>query len=176
MAAAFRELSGLLALPLLFFSYSGALSSDAVETIAFVRHGEKPAAGLGQLDCQGLNRALALPKVVANTFGRPAAIFAPDPSVQKTDEGEPYDYVRPLATIEPTAIAFGLPVNASVGVFDTRGLQAAIEAPRFQNAFVLVAFEHKVIDDVVRAILTAHGGDAASVPNGTTMISTASMS
>ena len=27
----------------------------AVETIVFVRHGEKPEGGFGQLSCQGLN-------------------------------------------------------------------------------------------------------------------------
>ena len=48
-----------------------------VETIVFVRHGEKPEAGLGQLSCQGLNRALALPAVIRAKFGRPDAIFAP---------------------------------------------------------------------------------------------------
>src|ERR1019366_8877077 len=64
-----------------------AWSNDAVETIVLVRHGEKPDKGLGQLDCQGLNRALALPPVIAKTFGRPSAIFAPDPSQQKEDEG-----------------------------------------------------------------------------------------
>jgi hypothetical protein len=31
------------------------------------------------------------------------------------DEGKPFDYVRRLATIEPKAIKFGLPVNASIG-------------------------------------------------------------
>ncbi len=90
-----------------------AWSDDAVETIVLVRHGEKPDKGLGQLDCQGLNRALALPPVIAKTFGRPSAIFAPVPSQQMEDDGVSYDYVRPLATIEPTAIFFGLPVRAS---------------------------------------------------------------
>jgi hypothetical protein len=33
-------------------------------TIVIVRHGEKPPAGLGQLSCQGLNRALALSQVL----------------------------------------------------------------------------------------------------------------
>jgi hypothetical protein len=41
------------------------------ETIVFVRDGEKPAQGYGQLDCQGLNRALALPAVIAAKFGKP---------------------------------------------------------------------------------------------------------
>ena len=33
--------------------------STTVETLICIRHGEKPATGLGQLSCQGLNRALA---------------------------------------------------------------------------------------------------------------------
>ena len=100
-------------LSLVLLDGTRAWSDDAVETIVLVRHGEKPDKGLGQLDCQGLNRALALTPVIAKTFGRPSAIFAPDPSRQKQDDGASYDYVRPLATIEPTAIFFRLPVNAS---------------------------------------------------------------
>ncbi|MGA7384116.1 MAG: hypothetical protein WBW81_05330 [Methylocella sp.] len=45
-----------LSLPLL--DETRAWSDDAVETIVLVRHGEKLGKGLGQLDCQGLNRAL----------------------------------------------------------------------------------------------------------------------
>ncbi|NNG64566.1 histidine phosphatase family protein, partial [Pseudomonas fragi] len=33
---------------------------DGVQTLVFMRHAEKPADGLGQLNCQGLNRAIAL--------------------------------------------------------------------------------------------------------------------
>ena len=91
-----------------------AHAGDAAATVVFIRHGEKPPAGLGQLDCQGLNRALALPAVVERMFGKPDAIFAPDPSGKNDDSGVAYDYVRPLATIEPTAITFGLPVDASI--------------------------------------------------------------
>lgn len=141
-----------------------AWSDDAAETIVFVRHGEKPDKGLGQLDCQGLNRALALPPVIAKTFGRPSAIFAPDPSQQKEDDGVFYDYVRPLATIEPTAIFFKLPINASFGFSDTDGVRAAIEQPLYHNAVVLVAWEHRQIETMARALLAAHGGDPALVP------------
>src|SRR5277367_623741 len=90
--------------------YAAAAQAAVTETIVLVRHGEKPALGLGQLDCQGLNRALALPAVIGKELGEPTAIFAPDPAQSKEDHGQPYNYVRPLATIEPTAIAFGLPV------------------------------------------------------------------
>ena len=67
-------------LALLIFAGTRAWSDDPVETIVLIRHGEKPDEGLGQLNCQGLNRALALPTVIAKTFGRPGAIFAPNPS------------------------------------------------------------------------------------------------
>jgi hypothetical protein len=116
--------------------------ATAKETIVFVRHGEKPPQGLGQLDCRGLNRALALPTVIQKSFGKPDAIFAPNPSHQKNDEGGgPYGYVRPLTTIEPTAIAFGMPVNAQIGYDDTKGLRTALENPAYRNALVLVGWD-----------------------------------
>jgi hypothetical protein len=164
-----RQSAGTLAvaaisLSLLLLDGTRAWSDDVVETIVLVRHGEKPDKGLGQLDCQGLNRALALPPVIAKTFGRPSAVFAPDPSQQREDYGVSYDYVRPLATIEPTAIFFGLPVNASFGVSNTDGLRAALEQPLYRNAIVIVAWEHRLIETIARALLAAHGGDPALVP------------
>ena len=87
-----------------------ARCEESVTTLVFIRHGEKPDAGLGQLNCQGLNRALALPRVIFKSFGKPDFIIVPNPASQKKDKGELYDYVRPLATAEPTAISFGLPV------------------------------------------------------------------
>jgi hypothetical protein len=143
---------------------TAAAKPAKTETIVMIRHGEKPALGLGQLDCQGLNRALALPAVIGKTFGRPDAIFAPDPAKMKKDHGQPYDYVRPLATIEPTAIAFGLPVDASIGVSDIETLKQKIEAPAYQGAFVLVAWEHNEIVKLARALLAGHGADPTIVP------------
>jgi hypothetical protein len=141
-----------------------AAAPAATETIVLLRHGEKPALGLGQLDCQGLNRALALPAVIGKTFGRPDAIFAPDPAEAKEDSGQPYDYVRPLATIEPTAIAFGLPVDASIGVSNVDALRQRLETPPYRNALVLVAWEHNEIVKLARALIGSHGGDPATVP------------
>ncbi len=149
---------------LLVLGQGVAWGTDPVETIVLVRHGEKPPEGLGQLDCQGLNRALALPSVIAKTFGPPSAVFAPDPSHRKDDDGVAYDYVRPLATIEPTAISFGLPINAQFGVEGTEGLRAALEQPLYRNATVVVAWEHTLIETISRALLAAHGGDASRVP------------
>ena len=76
-----------------------------METIVFVRHGEKPPSDEGQLSCQGLNRALALPDVLAAKFGRPDFIFAPLTTARTAHGGGTFSYVRPLMTIEPTADA-----------------------------------------------------------------------
>ena len=40
-----------------------------IETLVFVRHGEKPDDDEGQLTVQGFNRALALPDVLIGKFG-----------------------------------------------------------------------------------------------------------
>ena len=45
--------------------------AHAHQTIVFFRPGEKPSAGLGQLTCQGLNRAVALADVLIGKFGTP---------------------------------------------------------------------------------------------------------
>jgi hypothetical protein len=62
-------------------------SEEGVETIVFIRHGEKPEGGFGQLNCRGLNRALSLPPIIAKSFGRPDAIYVPNPSHPKEDAG-----------------------------------------------------------------------------------------
>src|SRR6516165_3823597 len=140
-------------------------NENGIATVVFIRHGEKPEGGFGQLTCQGLNRALALAPTIAQSFGKPDAIFAPNPSHPKKDAGIFYDYIRPLATVEPTAILFGLPIDVSLDLDDKKGLLAALEKHRApdRNVFVLVAWEHKQIAPLVRALLTAHGADAADV-------------
>jgi hypothetical protein len=135
------------------------------ETIVFLRHGEKPPQGLGQLDCQGLNRALALPPVLSAQFGRPSLIIAPDPSRKKPDLGIAYDYVRPLATIEPTAIALGMPVDASLGESQLDALRQRLESPDLAGATVFVAWEHSDIVRIVRAVIADGHGDPAQAPD-----------
>ncbi len=142
-------------------------SATSTETIVVVRHGEKAADGLGQLSCKGLNRALALPRLLIGRFGRADAVFAPNPSV-KVREGaltsKQYSYVRPLATIEPTAVALGLPVNTQIGFPDIAGLQAAVTAPEYANSTVFIAWEHKYAYDFARDMLRSYRLDRAQVP------------
>jgi len=149
----------------LFILVAGAASAHAQETIVAIRHAEKPAAGLGQLTCQGLNRALALPKVLIGRFGHPDAIFAPDPAVQVNDGSDRrYSYVRPLITIEPTAIALGMPVNAQIGFTDIAQLQSAVTAPQYAHSLLFIAWEHGMLNKFAQQMLAAYGDNPALAP------------
>ena len=144
-----------------------AASTSSDETIVVLRHGEKPPGGLGQISCMGLNRSLALPKVLIGRFGRANAIFAPNPAVQMRENSlsaKMYSYVRPLATIEPTAIELGLPVNTQLGFRDIAGLQSVVTAPEYANGTVFIAWEHKYAYDFARQMLRTYGMDPSVVP------------
>lgn len=143
---------------------ASAWAAPSTQTIVFIRHGEKPSQGLGQLNCQGLNRALKLPGVLAQKFGRIDAIFAPNPSVTKDDNGTSYPYLRPFATVEPTAISLGLPVDVRFGYDDIDGLGKALTSPNYANATVLVGWEHKQLAKVAKRLFKQYGGDKADVP------------
>jgi hypothetical protein len=125
--------------------------AHADETILIIRHGEKPPMGLGQLNCRGLNRALALPDVLLPHYGKPTAIFAPNPAIKKTDKGAPYAYVRPLATIEPLAIRLGMPVNIDWGMAEIAPLARHLLARN--DGTYIVAWEHHYGEDLARLLL-----------------------
>lgn len=135
---------------------------QTIETLICIRHGEKPPGGLGQLTCRGLNRSLALPNILLKKFGTPQFIFAPNPT-QKADSGG-YYYVRPLATIEPTAIRCGLPVNTEFGYKEIKGLEGELEKPPYQNSIVFIAWEHVLLDDLAKNLVKDNGGNPAQVP------------
>jgi hypothetical protein len=144
---------------------SPAYAAGTQETIVFVRHGEKPAKGLGQIDCQGFNRAMALTSVLTKRYGTPQYIFAPNPGQQVKDSGTDYNYIRPLATIEPTAIRLGMPVDTRFGFLQISGLEQALLAPSYRQALVFVAWEHTMLVKTVRALVARGGGNPAEVPD-----------
>jgi hypothetical protein len=146
---------------------SASSSANSSETIVVLRHGEKAIGGLGQLSCMGLNRSLALPKVLIGRFGRANAIFSPSPADQMRESSltrRSYSYVRPLATIEPTAIQLGLPVDTQLSFSDIAGLQSAVTAPAYANSTIFIAWEHKYAYDFARQMLRAYGLDRSVVP------------
>ena len=98
-------------------------------------------------------------------YGRPDHIYAPNPSVQvQKGNGPLRSYVRPLATIEPTAIRLGLPVNTQIGFNDIETLQKELTQPAYANALVFVAWEHDYLYKFARQMLLAGGKNPNVVP------------
>jgi hypothetical protein len=146
-------------------SGSPTRSPTEVETIVFLRHGEKPRIEIGQLKCQGLNRALALPRVLTSKFGKPDYIFAPAATRIPTVGGTGPAYIRPLATIEPTAIELGMPVNTDFGYLDIQALQSELTAQKYQNSLIFVAWEHRELEKLVKHLVSEFHGNPHEVPH-----------
>jgi hypothetical protein len=144
-----------------------ATSANAEQTIVFMRHGEKPSSGLGQLTCQGLNRALALPSVLTSRFGMPDYLYAPNPEQKISDPSGSYYYVRPLATIEPTAIRAARSVNSHYGYTNISGLESVLIRSSKADTTIFVVWEHDYLVKIVQDLMNKYGGGAA-VPAWTT--------
>ena len=142
----------------------GTIGSDdsSTEMIVAIRHGEKPPAGLGNLNCKGLNRALALPEVLLSKYGQPQFIFAPNPA-ERFDRGD-FNYIRPLVTIEPTAIRCGLPVNTEFGYTQIDSLAEELRRSDYQNALIFIAWEHGGLERFAKLMVASYGGDTGQVP------------
>jgi hypothetical protein len=137
---------------------SSSLNASAEQTLVFLRHAEKPAAGLGQLTCQGLNRSLALPTVLISRYGTPNFVYAPNPNVKMVDSGTSYYYVRPLATIEPTAIRAGKSVNTKYGFNELSGLESLLIQSSKANTTIFIAWDHTYMPKLVQHIMNEYGG------------------
>jgi hypothetical protein len=137
---------------------TAAVPAQAAQTIVFLRHGEKPPAGLGQLTCQGLNRSLALPNVLLAKYGRPDYLYAPNPAVKMSDPGGSFFYIRPLATIEPTAVRTGVSINSGYGYTDIASLQSLLIKSSKADTTIFVAWEHAYLVKVVQNIMNQYGG------------------
>jgi hypothetical protein len=138
----------------------------AQEMIVAIRHAEKPPTSLGQLTCKGLNRALALPKVLIPRYGKPNRIYAPDPGTRVGKLGNlSYSYVRPLMTIEPTAIQLEMPVNALIGFKNVGQLTKELLSPENTKSTIYLAWEHVYLNQFAKRLLKAYGKDPSVVPD-----------
>ncbi|WP_158999203.1 hypothetical protein [Pigmentibacter ruber] len=143
------KITGILAFLTIHFF---AVGQD-LEKLVFIRHGEKlNDSSLGQLNCQGLNRSLKLPNILIKKFGKPDYIFAPNPSVEIGKDEIKHSYVRPLATIEPTAIKLAMPVNTQIGYNEVNKLAEELLKPGYKNSTIFISWEHRKIVDIVTEI------------------------
>ncbi|MBK5005476.1 MULTISPECIES: hypothetical protein [Pseudomonas] len=127
---------------------------DGTQTLVFLRHAEKPGEGLGQLNCQGLNRALDLATVLPARFGNADYVFAANPTrhVEEGSQDKSYSYIRPLMTITPSAIRLGLPVNIDFSANDTDELADELLRDKYRNATVYTAWSHGYLPDLINAV------------------------
>lgn len=155
---AYLLLPVLLAVSALFLALESSLSRaqpmDGTQTLVFLRHGEKPAAGLGQLNCQGLNRAIDLATLLPEKFGKANYVFAANPT-RNVEEGEldnSYSYIRPLMTISPSAIKLGLPVNINFSANDTSDLAEELLHDKYHNSVIYTAWSHGYLPELINTV------------------------
>ena len=145
-----------------------------IETIIIIRHGEKPEADLGQLNCKGLNRSLALPKYFRNNFPKPDYIFAAPTELR--DKGkEKYYYIRPLITIEPTAIYFEKKVNIGIPLANMFGNSTDVNKitevfinellkNKYHSSTIYIAWEHLDMPVIAEHMFARYNMDKSIIP------------
>ncbi|MGY4816427.1 histidine phosphatase family protein [Pseudomonas chlororaphis subsp. piscium] len=146
-------------------SESRAQPADGTQTLIFLRHAEKPAGGLGQLNCQGLNRAIDLASLLPEKFGKANYVFAANPT-RNVEEGEldnSYSYIRPLMTISPSAIKLGLPVNIEFSANDTSELADELLHDRYHNSIIYTAWSHGYLPELINKVAREAVGEKRTI-------------
>ncbi|WP_415767004.1 histidine phosphatase family protein [Pseudomonas sp. ZB1P45] len=133
---------------------SRAQPADGTQTLVFLRHAEKPEGGLGQLNCQGLNRAIDLATLLPEKFGKANYVFAANPTrnVEEGEQDNSYSYIRPLMTISPSAIKLGLPVNINFSANDTSDLADELLQDKYHNSVIYTAWSHGYLPELINKV------------------------
>ena len=166
---AYVALPSLLAVSALFLSLesseSRAQPADGTQTLVFLRHAEKPEGGLGQLNCQGLNRAIDLSTLLPEKFGKADYVFAANPT-RNVEEGEldnSYSYIRPLMTISPAAIKLGLPANIEFSANDTSDLAREPLEDKYHNSTIYTAWSHGYLPELINKVAGKAVGEKQNI-------------
>ena len=130
-----------------------------------MRHAEKPADGLGQLTCQGLNRAIDLATLLPQRYGKADYVFAANPSrqVEEGADDDAYSYVRPLMTINPSAIKLGLPINLEYSANDTRQLAKELTDDQYHSSTIYTAWSHGYLPELINSVASQALGQKTSL-------------
>jgi hypothetical protein len=142
------RMKSLFVLSVVFFaltscSFARALSPGDGLIVVVFRHAEKPKKG-DNLNCQGLNRSLALPAMLYGRFGIPGATYVPSMAV-----GDNTLHSRMFQTMIPFAAKYNLQLTSKFSEDETEALASAVLQ---RNGVVMIIWEHKRIPDIVRAL------------------------
>jgi len=111
--------------------------------IFIMRHAEKPVEG-DNLSCKGLNRALALPRVLFDTIGTPDIIYVP--SLKMADSTR---HARMFQTITPFAVKYNLSINSRYKTDEYSEIKKDIFKHHGQ---VLVVWSHSEIKKLTKSL------------------------
>ena len=125
--------------------------THSVQTLVFLRHGEKPDNDSGQLTGKGLNRALALADLLISRYGRADALYAAAPKQSKLGNS-----LRSLQTITPVAVRLSLPVHLEFHAKETKALRDALLDKAHHGHTIFVVWEHDNLKET--------GGDYSDMP------------
>jgi hypothetical protein len=117
------------------------LSDD--QKIVLMRHAEKPQDG-DNLSCQGLNRSLALPKVLNEIIGIPDHIYIPS---IKNDQST--KHVRMLQTITPFAVQYNLKINSE---YNEDEIKKVLKEIKNKQGTILIVWSHTELPDFAKEI------------------------
>jgi hypothetical protein len=128
---------------LFYFTANTACSQSNGLKLVFIRHAEKPDDG-DNLNCQGLNRSMQLPGVLAKKFGKPNNIYIPSPKT-----GQVTKRARMLQTITPFVAKYNLNINSEYDVEDYKKISKALLN---ESGTVLIVWEHNNIKPIVKSL------------------------
>jgi hypothetical protein len=111
--------------------------------VVIIRHGEKPADG-DNLSCQGQNRAMQLPAVLAAKIGKPDYTYVP---ALKTDKATTHS--RMFQTVTPFAVKYNLTINSKYGGNDFADISNSVFK---KSGTVLMVWNHSEIPDLASAL------------------------
>mgnify|MGYP000334791630 CR=1 FL=1 len=117
------------------------------------------------MNCQGLNRAIDLATLLPERFGKADYVFAANPSRQ-VEEGandDAYSYVRPLMTINPSAIKLGLPINLEYSANDTRALARELTGDQYHNSTIYTAWSHGYLPELINKVASEASGEKHTI-------------
>jgi hypothetical protein len=137
-----KKFISLLILSLAFYQITYCQQATGLKLV-FIRHAEKPADG-DNLTCQGLNRAMMLPKVLYAKFGIPAYIYVPALGL-----GAATKHARMFQTITPFAAKYNLAINTSHAEKDSTVMAADLKS---KSGTLLIVWEHKAIAPIIRSL------------------------
>lgn len=122
--------------------------------VVIIRHGEKPADG-DNLSCQGENRALQLPAVLMQKFGKMDYLYVPS---LKNDTSTAHS--RMFQTASPLAIKHNIVVNSKFSAKDEGEIAHSVFK---KTGTVLMVWEHSATAELAKALGVArppHWDDA----------------